>query len=165
MDRLAGYGGTLAREERPSLARDSREVDSALRLRYVPTTVSTIRSCTGSAPMKAVSVRELKNNPSAALRAARKDPVMVLKRHEPEAVLVHLRDDSLLSEPGLRQAMATSLFRDGSLSLGLAARFSGLGVAGFIDHVSRLGIPVVAGTAETVRQDIETIEAWRTGSS
>ncbi len=115
--------------------------------------------------MKAVSVRELKNNPSAALRAPRKGPVMVLKRHEPEAVLVHLSDDSLLGEPGMRQAIATSLFRDGSLSLGLAARFSGLGVAGFIDHVSMLGVPVVTGTAETVRQDIGTIEGWRTGSS
>lgn len=115
--------------------------------------------------MKAVIVRELKNNPSAALRAAHKDPVVVLKRHEPEAVLVHLSDDSLLSEPGLRQAIATSLFRDGSLSLGLSAKLSGLGVAEFIDHLSRLGVPVVAGTADTVRQDIETIEAWRTGSS
>ncbi len=115
--------------------------------------------------MKAVSVRELKNNPSAALRAARQDPVMVLNRHEPEAVLVHLSDDSLLGEPGLRQAIATSLFRDGSLSLGLAARFSGLEIAKFIDHVSRLGIPVVAGTSDTVRDDAESVEAWRTGSS
>lgn len=90
---------------------------------------------------------------------------MVLKPHELEALLVDLSDDSSLSEPGVRQAVAASLFRDGSLSLGLAARFSGLGVAGFIDHVSRLGIPVVAGTAETVRKDVETVEAWRTGSS
>ncbi|MDE0478371.1 MAG: UPF0175 family protein [Gammaproteobacteria bacterium] len=114
--------------------------------------------------MKAVSVRELKNNPSAALRAARKDPVMVLNRHEPEAVLVHLSDDSLLTEPGMLRAFATSLFRDGSLSLGLAAKFSGLGVAGFIDHVSKLGIPVVGGTTETVREDAESMERWRTGS-
>lgn len=114
--------------------------------------------------MKAVSVRELKNNPSAALRAAREDPVMVLNRHEPEAVLVHLSDDSLLTEPGMRRAIATSLFRDGSLSLGLAAKFSGLGVAGFIDHVSKLGIPVVAGTTATVRDDVESMERWRTGS-
>ena len=115
--------------------------------------------------MKAVSVRELKNNPSAALRAAREDPVMVLNRHQPEAVLVHLSDDSLLSEPGMRQAIATSLFRDGSLSLGLAARFSGLGVAGFIDHASRLGVPVVTGTAETARDDAESVEGWRSNSS
>ena len=114
--------------------------------------------------MKAVSVRELKNNPSAALRAAREDPVMVLNRHQPEAVLVHLSDDSLLSEPGMRQAIATSLFRDGSLSLGLAATFSGLGVANFIAHVSRLGIPVVSGTAESVRDDAKSVERWRSGS-
>ena len=115
--------------------------------------------------MKAVSVRELKNNPSAALRAARENPVMVLNRHQPEAVLIHLKDDSLLSEPGMRQAIATSLFRDGSLSLGLAAKFSGLGVAGFIDHVSRLGIPIVTGTVETVQADAESVEGWQSDSS
>ena len=114
--------------------------------------------------MKAVSVRELKNNPSAALRAAREDPVMVLSRHQPEAVLVHLSDNSLLSEPGMRRALATSLFRDGSLSLGLAAKFAGLAVAEFIDHVSKLGIPVVSGTVETVQNDTESVERWRAGS-
>jgi len=46
--------------------------------------------------MKAVSVRELKNNPSAALREAREHPVMVLTRPRPEAPLVHLDDESLL---------------------------------------------------------------------
>ena len=115
--------------------------------------------------MKAFSVRELKNNPSAALRSARENPVMVLNRHQPEALLIHLGNNSLLSESGMRQAIATSLFRDGSLSLGLAARFSGLSVAEFIDHVSRLGIPIIAGTAETVRDDAESVEAWQSGAS
>ena len=115
--------------------------------------------------MKAVSVRELKNNPSAALHAAREQPVMVLNRHEPEAMLIHLRDDSVLGGPGVRQAIATALFRERSLSLGLAAKFSGLGIAGFIEHVSRLGIPVVAATAEAVRDDAESAETWRVGSS
>ena len=46
--------------------------------------------------MKAFSVRELKNNPSVALRAAREHPVIVLNRHQPEAVLIHLDDESLL---------------------------------------------------------------------
>lgn len=114
--------------------------------------------------MKAVSVRESKNNPSEALRAAREQPVMVLNRHEPEAMLVHLRDDSVLSEPGFRQAIATTLFRERSLSLGLAAKYAGLGIAEFIEHVSRLGIPVVAGTAQAVRDDAEAAENWRAGS-
>ena len=115
--------------------------------------------------MKTVSVRELKNNPSAALRTARKQPVVVLDRHEPEAVLIHVRDDSALSESGVRQAIATGLFRERSLSLGLAAKYAGLGIAEFIEHVSRLGIPVVAGTAEAVRDDAESAETWSDGSS
>ena len=115
--------------------------------------------------MKAVSVRELNNDPSAALRAAREQPVVVLNRHEPEAVLVHLHDDSVLSESGVRLAIATGLFRERSLSLGLAAKYAGLGVAEFIEHVSRLGIPVIAGTAEAVRDDARSVEAWRRGSS
>ena len=115
--------------------------------------------------MKAFSVRELKNNPSAALREAREHPVMVLNRHRPEALLVHLDDDSLLAEPGIRRALATALYRDRSLSLGQAARFSGLSIAEFMQHVSRLGIPVLGGTSDTVREDAEAIVEWRSGSS
>ena len=115
--------------------------------------------------MKTVSVRELKNNPSAALREAREQPVMVLNRHQPEALLVHLDEDSLLAEPGIRLALATALYREQSLSLGQAARFSGISPAEFIRHVSRLGIPVIRGTAATVQEDRETMVAWRNGSS
>ena len=96
--------------------------------------------------MKAGSARELKINPSAALREARDD-------------------ESLLSEPGIRRAVATALYRDESLSLGQAARFSGLSIGEFIRYVSRLGIPVVRGTADTVREDAEAVDAWRNGSS
>ena len=118
--------------------------------------------------MKAVSIRELKNNPSAALREAREHPVMVLNRHRPEALLVHLDDDSLLAEPGIRQALATALFRERSLSLGQAARFSRLPIGEFIRRVSQLGIPVVGGSGgspTTVREDTEAVAAWRTDSS
>ena len=104
--------------------------------------------------MKAVSVRQLKNNPSAALREARERPVMV-----------HLDEDSLLTEPGIRLALATALFREQSLSLGQAARFSAIAPAEFIRHVSGLGIPVVRGTVATVHEDTEAIAAWRNGSS
>ena len=110
--------------------------------------------------MKTVSVRQLKNNPSVALREARERPVMVLNRHRPEALLVHLDEDSLLTEPGIRLALATALFREQSLSLGQAARFSGAAPAEFIRHVSRLGIPVVRGTAATVHEDTEAIRPF-----
>lgn len=50
--------------------------------------------------MHAVKVHELKNNPSEALREARKSPVIVMKGDQPEAVIFHLDDDALLRLPG-----------------------------------------------------------------
>ena len=78
---------------------------------------------------------------------------------------MHNDDDSLLAEPGIRRALARVLYRARGLSLGQAARFSGLSIAEFIQHVSRHGIPVVAGTLDTVREDAEAIVEWRRGSS
>ena len=77
----------------------------------------------------------------------------------------HLDDDSLLAEPGIRLALAAALFRERSLSLGQAARFSRVAIAEFIQRVSQLGIPVVDGTPATVREDTQAVEAWRNGSS
>ena len=115
--------------------------------------------------MKTVNVRQLERNPSAALREAREQPVLVLNRDRPEALLVHLGENSPLAAPGVRRALATALYRDGSLSLGQAAQLSGIAIAGFIRHVSRLGAPVVRGTAAEVREDTEAVAAWRNDSS
>ena len=114
--------------------------------------------------MQAFSVRELKNNPSAALRAAREHPVMVLSRNNPEALLVHLDDDTILAAPGVRRALALALFGEGCLSVGHAAQFSGMPKAEFIETASRLGIPVVRGSRESVAEDVGAIEAWRKDS-
>ncbi len=111
--------------------------------------------------MKAVNVRQLKNNPSEALRSARREPVVVVRRDRPEALLVHLDDEALLSEPGVRRALATALFRDRSLSLGQSARLAELPIAEFLQHLSRLGVPILGGTAADVREDAETAERWR----
>ena len=113
--------------------------------------------------MKAVNVSQLQSNPSAALQAAREHPVMVLRRDRPEALLVHLDNDAMLAEPSVRQALAVALYRDQCLSLGRAAHFSGVPLAQFIRHVSRLGIPVVRGDAGTVQEDAEALVAWKGG--
>jgi len=110
--------------------------------------------------MRAVNIRQLKNNPSEALRLAREEPVVVMNRDEPEALLVHLDDETLLSEPGVRLALATALYKSESVSLGRAAKLAGVALADFMQHVSRLGIPAVRGTRAGVRQDKRTLEAW-----
>ena len=113
--------------------------------------------------MKSVNVRELKNNPSNALRLAREDVVVVMNRDTPDAVLVHLDDGQLLNMPGVRLALATALFRDGALALGRAAKVAQVALVDFIQHLSRLGIPVVKGTVEDVRKDEEALTGWLNG--
>ena len=69
--------------------------------------------------MKSFSVRELKDDPAAALRAAREQPAVVLNEDVPEAMLVHLDDPSMGDADG-RRALALGLYRLGGLSLGHA---------------------------------------------
>ena len=109
--------------------------------------------------MKTVNVRQLKNNPSDALRMAREAPVVVMNRDHPEAVLFHLDDEGLLGEPGVRLAIATTLYRSDSVSLGRGAKIAGVALVEFMQHVSRHGIAVVKGDAKTVREDIRNLEA------
>jgi len=111
--------------------------------------------------MKSVNVRQLKNNPSEALRTARKAPVVVMNRDQPEAVLFHLSEEGLLGEPGVRLALATSLYREESVSLGRGAKIADIPLVDFMLHVLREGIPVIRGNARTLREDIKNIEAWR----
>lgn len=115
--------------------------------------------------MKAVNVRDLKNNPSEALRQAREGLVVVMNRDKADALLVHLDDEKLLGMPGVRLALATALFRDGNLPVGRAARLAGLTAVEFIQHLSRNGIAVVTGDAAEVRRDAETLDAWLAPSS
>jgi len=115
--------------------------------------------------VKSVNVRELKNNPSEALRLAREDLVVVLNRDRADALLVHLDDKNLLALPGVRIALATALFRDGNLAVGRAARLAGVATSDFVRHLSRQGIPVVAGNADDVRKDADTLDAWLATSS
>ena len=111
--------------------------------------------------MKTVNVRQLKNNPSEALRMARKAPVVVMNRDRPEALLFHLDDEGLLGEPGVRLALATALYRSESVTLGRGEKIAGIPLADFMQHLSHEGIPVIRGNATTLREDLKNVEAWR----
>jgi len=111
--------------------------------------------------MKTVNVRQLKNNPSDALRMARKAPVVVMNRDQPEAMLFHLDDEGLLGEPGVRLALATALYKSESVSLGTAAKVAAIPLESFMVEMGRAGIPVIRGNARTVREDLANLKAWR----
>ena len=109
--------------------------------------------------MHAVNVRELKNNPSEALRMAKQGVVVVMNRDKPDALLLHLSENKL-SAPGVKLALATALFRDGSLAIGRAARVADVALVDFIAHLSMLGIPIINGNAESIDADAAALDAW-----
>lgn len=110
--------------------------------------------------MKSVSVRELKNNPSVALKHAREgEMVVVTNRDTPEAVLVGLAQLGMPDVGRLRQAIAASLFRDGVVSSGPAARMAGKSRADMLDLLARLGIPLTP-EGDNIANDVKAIDAW-----
>ena len=110
--------------------------------------------------MKTVNVSGLKNNPSEALRYSHEDLVLVMNRNEPDAMIVGVNRGNVIDMPGVRKAMATALFKDGELSLARSAKLAKMAIADFIEHISRLGIPVINQTAEEVQQDMDTLDQW-----
>lgn len=114
--------------------------------------------------MEVVNVSGLKNNPSDALRKARKDMVVVMNRDRPDAVLVGLEQTGLLQGKGVRPALATVLFREGHLSLVRAAHLAQMPVATFAAHLSRIGVSVVRLDEAETRQDLDTLEEWLASS-
>lgn len=115
--------------------------------------------------METVNVSGLKNNPSEALRLAHKDVVVVMNRDRPDAMMVGVEMAGVLEAKGVRPALATALFRDGHLSLARAAALADMGVAKFVSHVSRLGIPVVRLNADETQRDMETLDEWLANES
>jgi len=109
--------------------------------------------------MFATNVRNLKKNPSLALRKAEQEPVLVLKGDQPNALIIHLDASAMGKEQLFRPAVAASLYKDKTLSLGAAARLSGLSLSQFVDHLSGLGIDLVQ-MDETTDQEAKDIGAW-----
>lgn len=110
--------------------------------------------------MITVNVSGLKNNPSEALRHAKDDMVLVMNRNQPDALMVGVNQTKTLDMPGVRTALATALFKGGELSLARAANLADMTLAGFIVHISRLGIPVINQSDAEVEEDMDTLDEW-----
>jgi predicted HTH domain antitoxin len=109
--------------------------------------------------MYATNVRNLKKNPSLALRQAEESPVLVLKGDKPNALIVHLNKTITEGDKSVRPALAASLFKDGTLSLGAAVRTSGMPMSAFVSFLSELGIDVVR-LDETTDQEVRDLNKW-----
>jgi predicted HTH domain antitoxin len=109
--------------------------------------------------MYATNVRELKKNPSRALREAEHAPVLILKGSVPHAVLLHLERSLAETEGALRPALAAALYRDGVLSLGAAANLSGMVLGDFVSHLGALGIDIVRPDETTAKESAD-LSTW-----
>jgi predicted HTH domain antitoxin len=114
--------------------------------------------------MHAVNVHQLKNNPSEALRKVKDAPVIVLKGDKPTAIMLNLDDDALLTQPDVKLALATELFRCGHLPLGRAARLANMAIVDFMRHLSARGIPIIQGTANEAKADLKALNKWTASS-
>ena len=108
--------------------------------------------------MYATNVRNLKKNPSVALREAETSPVLILKGNQPNALLLHLSDSLLETEKSLLPALASSLYKDGTLSLGAAAKLSKMSLSDFIQHLAHLNIDVI--THDAINNEVKDLSAW-----
>lgn len=109
--------------------------------------------------MYVTNVKNLKRNPSEALRHAEHGPVLVLKGSQPNAIILNLK--SSLGDVGeqLKPALAASLFKDRVLSLGAAAQISGLSLSEFIEHLGNLDIDLVVADKQTAKE-LELLATW-----
>jgi prevent-host-death family protein len=107
--------------------------------------------------MQTVSVRELKSNPSVALRQAMDDVVIVTNRDTPQAVLVDLAQLGLPDLDSVKTALAVSLFKQGTVSLGFAARMANKTKSQMMALLEAMQIPIVRVTEADAAHDLEVI--------
>ena len=119
--------------------------------------------------MQTVNIRQLKNNPSTALAAARADDVVVvMNRDQPQALLVDLERLGVPDLPAVRVALAVSLFRGGAVSAGFAARVAGLPLGEMLTLLSSQGLALTGegpGVADDALADMRGARHWLAGGA
>ncbi len=110
--------------------------------------------------MHAVNVSTLKNNPTQALQWAQTEPVVVMNRSTPFALMLGMDSMPTAADSHARMALAVTLFKEGGLSWMQAAKYAQCSASQFMKHLSRLGIPVIDMAADELRREVETAEKW-----
>jgi predicted HTH domain antitoxin len=111
--------------------------------------------------MQVVNIRQLKTNPSVALRDAKSELMMVTNRDKPDALLVSM--EQLAGIPNLEQVrlvLGIALFKDKLLSIAAAAKVAGKSLAEMLTLVSQMGIPVVDYSEEEAAAEAAFAEKW-----
>ena len=106
--------------------------------------------------MRTFGIRDLKDNPTRAVRASREGAVLITNRDDPEALLISLRNLGEHDED-VRLTLAVALYEGAGMSLGRAARLAGTTIEGFVEHLGSRGIPVFRAERDELDRDLRTL--------
>ena len=111
--------------------------------------------------MRAFNLRQFKNNPSTALRAAHEDDmVVVINRDNPTVLLVDLENMALPDLKSVKVSLAVSLFKSGVISVGSAARIANHNLSNMITLLSSLNIPLTGNNTDDAKSDMAVAKQW-----
>ena len=111
--------------------------------------------------MQTVSIRQLKSNPSTALRAAKEDDLLIVtNRGRPEALLIALDKLGLPDVDAVRTTLAVVLFKNSAISAGAAARMASKPLPEMLTLLSSLGIPLSAASSRETQDEMKTAREW-----
>ena len=111
--------------------------------------------------MQTVNIRQLKTNPSVALRSAQEDDmVVVMNRDNPEALLINLKKLKVPDLASVRVALAVSLFQNGAVSAGFAARMTDKSLPEMLSLFTSLGIPLTSANESDAHDDLAAGKQW-----
>ncbi len=92
--------------------------------------------------MRSYTIRDLRERPGELSREAEQGHLSLVTRHgHPLFISVPFSDE--LVQHGVYAALAESLYTDGVISLGKAAKLARMSIPEFATHLSQLNIPVV----------------------
>ena len=104
--------------------------------------------------MQSFTIRDLRERTGDLSQAAEQGELSLVTRHgHPLFVGVPFNDNVV--QHGVYVALAEQLFKSGSMSIGKAAKVSGMSLVAFTEHVSRLGISVVDYDPEELDAELD----------
>lgn len=106
--------------------------------------------------MESFNIRDLRERTGELVRNAEQGKLAVVAKHgHPLFVAVPL--DEALLRFGVGVALAIRLFQDGTISLGKAAKLSGMPYEGFVEQLASLGIAAVESSPDELDGELAAI--------
>jgi predicted HTH domain antitoxin len=104
--------------------------------------------------MQAFAINELSKHSLEIIREAKQGHLsLIMQNGEPLFISVPFSENLL--KHGVYTALAETLYAEGRLSLGKAAKLAGLPIAVFSEHLSNLGIAIVNYDAAELAEELD----------